>query len=278
MTIKTYVEDLSTVDENLQAFYKPMGEEGEGYILDAEPVGGYAVENVEGLKSALQKERGARKDFESKYAKIEKQFEGVDLEEINSLKSEYEKLQQKYEKVAKIDPESEASKLAEEKIKEFEEKHTSKLTAKQKEWQKLHEKEVGERDKTIGTLKNQLSEMMIDSSAKDALVNAKIRSEHLELLLPKVTGAMKLAESEDGVSVEITDNEGNPRVRSDGQNMTVKDLVVELQEKWPDSFNADAKSGGGTKSTSANGATSKKREDMDSKELIAAGLAARMGQ
>ena len=62
----TYVENLDSIDENLRDFYKPV-EEGEGYVLNAEPANGYTIENVEALKLTLGKERSSRKEFEKKY-------------------------------------------------------------------------------------------------------------------------------------------------------------------------------------------------------------------
>lgn len=270
MPIKTYVDNIDSVDENLRDFYKPL-DESEGYVLDAEPVNGYAVENVEGLRSALGKERTEKKNFEKKYNSLSKQFEGIDLDEIESIKAEYEKLKKKYDRVSKIDPESEASKLAEEKVKEFEEKHSKTLTAKQKEWQKLHEKEVGTRDQKIGVLEGQLKKLMIDNVATNALVEAKALPDHIELLMPKVTGAMRLSESDDGkLSVEVVDSEGNPRVRSDGKNMTINDLIPELQNKWPSAFGAKGKSGGGSRSTDTPPNTG--NGNMSANDYILAGL------
>lgn len=268
MPIDVYVTDIESVDENLRGFYKENNE-GEGYILDANPINGYAVENVENLKSALGKERTERKSFEKKYNKLSEQFKDVDLEELQSDLSSYK---EKYEKLSTIDPESEAAKLAEEKIKAAEEKISKKLEQKQKEWQKLHDTEVGSREDKIKNLTSQLKNLMVDNVATNALVEAGIVQEHLELILPKVTGAMRLVESENGeLTPEIIDAEGSARVRSDGQNMTVKDLIPELQDRWPSSFATDSKGGGGMEGSRQN-AGKRSSGEKSSLDKISQGL------
>ena len=264
MPLTTYVENLDSIDENLRDFYKPV-EEGEGYVLNAEPANGYTIENVEALKLTLGKERSSRKEFEKKYTSLSKKYEGVDIDELASIK-------EKYDRLAELDPESEAARLAEERIKQAEEKVQSKLINKQKEWQKLHEKEVGTRESQINTLKGQLQKLMIDNAATSALAESGVLPEHLELLLPKVTNATRLFENEDGsLSVQVVDREGNPRVRSDGQDMTVKDLIPELQNKWPSSFSAETKRGGGIKPQHGAAGT-KTMADMSPNEMILNGL------
>lgn len=275
MPISVYVENIETVDENLRDFYKPL-DSGGGYILNAEPSNGYAIENVEGLKSALGKERTEKKDYEKKYTALSKQFEGVDLEDLTKAKTEFESLQKKYEELSKLDPESEAAKLAEAKIKEIEDKSNTKLTAKQKEWQKLHEQEVGSRDTQISNLTSQLKGLMIDNTATNALAEAGIVPEHLELILPKVTGAMRLEEEDGKLTPVVVDAEGNPRVRSDGQNMTIADLIPEFQAKWPSSFTVQSKSGGGMKPSKPAGGP--KPGEKNANDKILAGLSTQFGK
>jgi len=275
MPISTYVENIETVDENLRDFYKPL-ESGEGYILNAEPSNGYAIENVDGLKTALGRERTDRKEFEKKYNSLSKQFEGVDLESLTKTQTEFEKLQKQYEELSKLDPESEAAKIAEAKIKEIEEKSSTKLTKQQKEWQKLHETEVGSRDTQISNLTSQLKNLMVDNTATNALAEAGIVPEHLELILPKVTGAMRLEEDDGKLVPVVVDAEGHPRVRSDGQNMTIADLIPEFQAKWPSSFTVQAKKGGGMQPSKPAGGP--KPAEMSSRDKIGAGLQELMRQ
>lgn len=273
MPLDTYVEDIETVDENLRNYYKEV-EDGEGYILDANPINGYTVENTENLKSALGKERNDRKSYEKKYNSLSKKFEGIDVDQLQNEAQEYK---DKYEELAAIDPESEAAKLAEKKVKAAEDKVSSKLEEKQLEWQKQYDTEVNSRDGKISKLTEKVRELMVDNVATNALVEGGIIQDQLELILPKVTGSMKLVENENGEFVaEVVDKDGVARVKSDGHNMTIKDLVPELQEKWPNSFAADAKSGGGMKPT--NKQPSNKKEELDSKGKIKAGLMARMKQ
>ena len=68
----------------------------------------------------------------------------------------------------------------------------------------------------------------------------------VDLLLPHVLRNAKLAESNGKMEVQVVDSEGNPRVRGDGKNMTIEDLMPEFKDKWPNAFNATVKGGGGT--------------------------------
>jgi hypothetical protein len=265
MPIKTFVEDVTTLDESLQSFYKPL-DSGEGYVLDAEPVNGFSVENVDNLKLTLGKERTQRKEFEKKATKLEKQFEGIDLDELNEIKS-------KYEKLAELDPETEAAKIAEERIKQAEDKVNAKITKKQQEWEKLHKQEVGSRDEKLNSLTSQLKELMIHSAAVEALSQAGA-AKNIELLMPHVLSNTRLTDSEDGrLTVEVVDSEGYPRVRSDGHNMSIEDLMPEMATKWPHAFDVSVKSGGGTRDNGKPVTGRQSSEGKTSVDMIKEGLA-----
>ena len=81
------------------------GDHAGKFILNIEPVHGFSLENVEGLKGAL----GATKsELESSKAAVEG-FKGLDAKEVRRIIKEHERL-------SKIDPETEAGKLAEVKL------------------------------------------------------------------------------------------------------------------------------------------------------------------
>lgn len=71
--LKTYVEDLGQVDNNLHQYY--VESDGGGYRLDVE------MEDVRGLKSALDKERKTNRE----YRKQLKKFNDVDLDTYDEL-------------------------------------------------------------------------------------------------------------------------------------------------------------------------------------------------
>jgi hypothetical protein len=254
MSLVAVVEDIESVDESVRGFYV---EDNGVFRLDVEPVNGFALENVDGLKSALTKERGAVKDLTKKVTKYEKDFEGIDLEEYQTVKT-------KYEEWSKIDPVAKADELAEEKAKE-------KISKKQKEWQKQFETEVNGRESRIQELTKQLHGVMINGAAVKALADNGA-GDSIDLLLPHVLKSTRLAEDNGKVIVEVVDEDGNPRVRSDGRNMTIDDLIPEMKTKWPNAFVAKVKSGGGSQPSKPAASSEKSADEMSTIELYRLGL------
>ena len=263
MALAAQLDNLDGVAEALHGEYVEV----DGvFRLDVTPVNGLALEDVGGLKSALSKERTSRTAIERDYNKVKKEFDGIDPSELIGVKAQYDDTLTKYEALLAIDPASEADKLADQKVKE-------KMTKAQKDWKKLHDEEVGGRDTKIGGLTNQLKDLLINSTAVKALSEAG-GAKNIDLLTPHVLSSTKLVDEADGsYSVQVVDKEGNARVRSDGGNMTIADLMPEFQEKWPTAFVVDVKPGGGAKPT---GKPAKPTEgEKTSKDKIREGLAAR---
>jgi hypothetical protein len=233
--LEAFVESLDNVPEAVQSEYKQV--EG-GYQLDVKEVKGYALENIEGLRSALGKERNSNSTLTKELNKIKKEFDGIDPMELVGVKAQLDDVQQKYDELLSIDPESKSDEIAAQKVKD-------KMTKAQKDWEKQYNKEVGTRDEKITTLTSQLQNLMIHSTAVKALAENGA-GDSVDLLLPHVLKNTKLVENDGKMEVHVVDSEGNPRVRSDGRNMSIEDLMPEFKDKWPNAFNANVKSGGGT--------------------------------
>lgn len=260
MAIDSFVETLDNVPEALQTEYKQV--EG-GYQLDVNPVNGLALENVEGLKSALGKERNNVSSLTKDLNKLKKEFDGVDPMELIGTKAQFEDLQKKYDELMAINPESKADEIAAQKVKDA-------IAKKQKEWEKKFNEDVGERDSRITGLTSQLQDLMIKSTAVKALAENGA-GDSVDLLLPHVLKSTKLSEQDGKITVEVVDSEGNPRVRSDGRNMSIEDLMPEFKERWPNAFDATVKGGSGTPPNPRAARPSAKSE-MTSKEKIKMGL------
>jgi hypothetical protein len=102
-------------------------------------------------------------------------------------------------------------------------------------------------------------------------------ADSMEVLLPYMERTIKPAEDNGRIRYEVVDNEGNPRIRSDGKNMEIADLIPELKTKMPHLFTAKVKGGGGSQSS----APSRQTVDVDSLdrfELARLGLEQRMGK
>lgn len=260
MALQAFVENLDNVAEEFKGEYREV--EG-GYQLDVAPVNGLVLENVEGLKSALGKERNNVSSLNKELNKVKKEFDGIDPMELIGAKAQLEDLQKKYDDLAAIDPTAEADKLADQKVKDT-------ISKKQKEWEKQYNKEVGNRDERITGLTSQLHEIMVQSVAVQALAENGA-GDSVDLLLPHVLKNVKLTENEGKAEVQVIDTEGNPRVRSDGRNMSITDLMPEFKEKWPNAFSANAKSGGGTP-PNPKPSGGKRDGDMSSLDMINQGL------
>ena len=179
------------------------------------------VEDVSGLKSALQKERENNKGLNSQLRQLKDQVDGVDVEEYNRLKE----LEQKAE---------------EEKAK------------KAGEWDKLrgqmtekHNEELAKRTTREKALLAALEKKTIDAEAIAALNELK---GNVTLLLPHVKNHVQMVEEDGAFVARVVDDAGNPRVNGEGKFLTVKELVSEMrdQETYAKAFDNTMKGGAGT--------------------------------
>lgn len=231
MAIKAVIGKLEDAPEGIRSFYRAAtdadGESMKGkFILSVDAVDGFALENVEGLKSSLGKERTRAENAENKNKKF------GDLDPDAARKA--------IEKVAEyegIDPKKEADKIAQVKIdaatKQLVEKHNGELEAERK-------KGTGYRE--------QVQKLLVDNVAIKALEGKK---GDVELLLPHVKSQVRLKENDDGTfAVEVIDKDGNPKIGdSQGKPMTVDQLVEEMSksDKFGRAFEGSNQQGGGTR-------------------------------
>lgn len=196
MALKAVVDSLDDVPEGLREFYT----EGEGgkYRLDAE-----GVEDVAGLKSALEKERRDRK----KHERSLKKYEGIDPEKWQELQEAEEAKEREAAKAAGDFDKREAQIL---------EKHAKALKAK---------------DGEIGAALKAVERHLVDAEATKAIVAAKGSP---RLLLQEVKRQVRVVKTDDGeFTVKVVDKDGNERIGaiSDGKAnpMTITELVTELK-------------------------------------------------
>lgn len=223
MALEPVVQDIDSVPEAIRDYY---AEQDGKFILQVAKKDGYALENVEGLKSALGKERNRADQNERKL----KQFGDLDPTGIQ------EKLQ-KLEELQSIDPEKEAGRLAEEKAK-------SKID----QLLKKHQSDIEGLSQKTNTYKSKLEQVLVDNSVQKAIIEAGGNSKTVDLLLPHIKNSVRLNEDFD---LQILDNSGNPRIGdSNGNPMTLNQLANEFKEKFPETFPGTQASGGGTPPTS----------------------------
>lgn len=228
MAIKAIVDKLEDAPEALRAEYRP-GTADEGadgkFVLNVDGVGGFTLENVSGLKSALGKERTSRETLERQVVA----FKDLDPEKARAALVELEQLRA-------IDPTKEADKIA-----------NSKFEAAKTQLLEQHGKEIGARDTRIQLLSGVVDGALRRQEAVQAIADAK---GSVELLLPHVLAHTKLTEADGKFRTDVVDKDGNVRIAdAKGTPMDIKGLVAEMRgsETFARAFDGDGQSGSGKK-------------------------------
>jgi len=240
MPIKAIVTDLNTVDENLRSLY--VEKDGK-FFADVEPVDGYELDNVKGLKSAL----GAERNLKATLEQTVKAFEGLDatsarqaLEQLSAFgdltPAQAKKFKEDYEKLAALDPTKEADKIAQELVKQRE-------TALQGEFTK-REKELADKADAAVTvaeaLKGQLKKLMVDNAIAASLATLDPLDDARDALAVLAQQAIRTKEVNGQFVVEVIDEQGNPRIKDHhGTPVTVADYLAEIKKTRPGLFKAD---------------------------------------
>lgn len=250
MALKAVVESLDGMDDGSKSLY--VERDGK-FILDVEPVGGFSLEDVTGLKTALGKERTAREQAERLTAAF-KDIDPAKAREALAKVSEW----------GNLDPTLEADKIA-----------NTKFEAAKAQLLEKHAAEIAERENRVGHLSKTVESLLIDQVATAALAEAK---GSVELLLPHVRAHTRVKEVDGKFTVEVVDRDGNARIaNSKGETMDIKGLVADMKasETFSRAFEASGNSGSGkVPSNGATPAVTKGNFGGDKSERIAA-IAAR---
>lgn len=250
MPLDAVVDSLDGVEDSVKSLYV-QNQEGR-FVLDVKPTSGYALENVEGLKSALQKERGRAKELETRVSSLG----DIDPTEVQS------KLQRLAE-LESLDPAKEADRLAE-----------TKVQAKVEQMAQKHQKDLQGVQGEVQKYKGQLQKLLVDDVAKSAILAAGGDERTVTYMLPHIKSQLAIEESENGFMTTVMDEHGNPRVGdSMGSPMTVQGLVEEMKstDLWAGAFPGRKKSSGGTPQPTRTGGTpqGKKWSDLSTAEKTA---------
>jgi hypothetical protein len=211
MPLKAFLDSLDGLSDAEKALYKPVaeGDHAGKFILDVEPVAGLSLENVDGLKNALT----TTKSELSEAKEALKSFDGLKLKP-SVIKDKLTKL----ERLEKIDPETEAGRLAEEKI-----------NARLEEVNRGHSREVEKRDRRERTLMSQVEKLLIDNQAAAAIAKHKGTP---ELLIPVLRPRLKVEEEDGQFSVKVLDEKGGQEFAirdSKAVPATIEDLVAKFK-------------------------------------------------
>ena len=224
--LKPIYESADEIPENLREYYAES--DAGGYILSVSDESGYALENVQGLKSTL----GKLKDRATKAEEGLKQYSAIG----RSPQELAEALQQLESLRITQGEESEA---------------ISRMKAELDNVKRSARENIEQATAPIQSLADarmeQIKDLLIDSQLQNAIIEA---GGNPRLLMPILKNEVRARTDEDGkVIVEIVDADGTPRVKGkDLAPMGFSDLVAERRND-PDlavAFKANGHSGGGT--------------------------------
>lgn len=247
-------DTLAKAPEGFRAAYA-KGDDGKYRISDTHKP---FVDAISGLGTALKAERNVSKDLKGKkdVAAVIKESLGFDT--IEDAKAKLDELTQAVATSSKVDP--------------------AKIKA---DIEKVFNAQLADKDKELGTMKGTLQRYMIEAGAVSALAAAKGNA---KLLMPLIREQVELVADGDEYVVRVKDGAGDYRGNGKGGFMSVDELVAEMKasKDYAGAFESD--NGGGTQQQQGRKPGDRQRqqlnnqqnrENMNSSDRIAAGLAAR---
>jgi len=221
MAIEAIVDSLDSVPESLREDY--VEKDGK-FVLKA--LEGYVpsdqVEDVSGLKSALNKERDAAREAQRKIRQIQEQYSGFDLDELKELRE------------------------AQAKAEEDRQRKAGEWDSLKNQLVTKHNEDRSAWDKEKSDLLDAFGRQMKETAALQAISDNKGNT---ALLKPHVLAALKIERDDNGMFVtRVVDDAGSARMNGDGQYLSVSDYVKDLrdQETFAGAFLGTGSSGGGT--------------------------------
>lgn len=202
MALVAVVDTVDGLSEELQQHYVKK-DDGKFY-LDVSAAGGFSLEDVTKLKSALSKER----ESVSKFKEQIRAFDGLDAESARKALAQIEEFKN-------ADPTKKIDEIRKAISAEFMEKHAKEVKALAEE---------------VGTVTSQLENELISSAATKAIAEKK---GSVDLLLPHVRSKVKMRKSDNRYFVDVVDERGVPRISTKSNStdpMTIAELVDEMSK------------------------------------------------
>jgi hypothetical protein len=227
MSLKALLDSLEGLTDEVKPLYKPIGEgEFKGkFVLDVEAANGFTLENVEGLKNAFT---ATKTELESARAAVEG-FKGLNANAVRNQLKELDRLK-------KIDPETEAGRLAQEQINSKVEELTSK-----------HERETKKLSDRNDFLAKEVDRLLLEAEARASILKHKGVP---ELLLEKVLKYGRVKEVNGHFETQIVNASGDQDFSiRDGKAVpsTFEDVVAKLKADavYGRAFEASGRTGSG---------------------------------
>ena len=225
MALKRVVASLDEVPEAYRAEYAKASDGSFVLSLDG-------VEDVGGLKSALQKERDAREKYEKEIKDLRKQFEGLDPEKGREALRRIQELEEK-------------QLLDAGKVEELFAQRTERMKADWSAKEARYQEEIKSASEAHSKSETRLSELLIDGTLRDAAGKRRAKAALTPLL---IRGARH--GDIDGIRWELRDGQPVP-VKGDAiypgkdpsKPMSAEEYLDLVAQKMPDLF--EASTGGG---------------------------------
>lgn len=249
---KAKLASLDGLSEELKREYKQR-EDGNFY-LTVDEVDGWALEDITGLRNTV----GTTREERDKLQRANRAWEklGVTVEEATDLIAQAKKFQD-------LDP------------KDIEAKSKVEIDARVEAANKKKDAEVG---KVVADLEAKLlksnktaERVMKRQAATEAIIAAKGNP---KLLLPIIEQQAVLVETDDGMRVDIVDEQGKVRYGKGGKEMDFEQLVEEIkgQGDYAGAFESETRPGTGMPAGSKkaqSGGNGKNRSQMTEAEQAA---------
>lgn len=256
MKLKAKLESMDGIDKAIAALYAPGTGDLEGsFILQVEAVDGFALEDVAGLKTSLQKDKSRIKQLSEQL----KPFEGLDPEAAK-------KAMAKMGEMDSWDPEQKQKEWKERTQRQFETAAETRVKQATEKYE-LQQKELL---KDNESLSSQLNRVLVEENAMRAMTNPEHKVASPKLLLPHVIARTKVERLDDGRrQVVVVDDEGNVRLSlkpgSKQAPMSIDELVAEMKTKedYQIAFAGSGGSGPGIKPGSSGGSGNISKTDKE---------------
>jgi hypothetical protein len=218
MALRLVLDDLDGLPDDVAKEY--VERDGKFY-LDWVEADGLRVEDVGGLKTALEKERQLARESVARL----KKYEGID--DPAAARDALRKVGE----MADWDPDKEVS---------------ERMKAREKQLLEQHQRDTRVLEDKLENAESQLERNLIIAAATEALQKAGGR---IHLMLPHVLGNVRMRRTDEGAYLaEVVDEGGTPRVGdSAGNPMTIPQLVEEMRgrDEFTAGFDGTGQSGTG---------------------------------
>jgi len=226
---KVTTAELEALPEEIRQYYKPIDGSDDTHLLQVQSAGGYALENVAPLKSALEKTKKDLKAAEGTLAKFKIDVDGekqlIDPEEA----------------IRAMEAQASGTEGVEERISAAVKSTTERLN-------RQHETKIEELTSKLSSTTSELDSMLLTTAGMSAISEA---GGNPKFLMPVFKSRARVVQDEEGKRVvEILGEDGTPRAGSGpGGRMTPDELFQELSadEDYAAAFSGGTSTGTGSK-------------------------------